>query len=73
MIICKRCDRPWGVGNNPKTALWEYLKTYPEFEIDKTIKKDYKFLNEIARTHLSSEFGVQSSELKLTDFDQKSK
>ena len=31
-------DRPWGVGNNPKTAVWEYLKTHPEFEIDKTIQ-----------------------------------
>ncbi|MBU3989059.1 MAG: cephalosporin hydroxylase family protein, partial [Gammaproteobacteria bacterium] len=25
-------DRPWGPGNNPKTAVWEYLKTHPEFE-----------------------------------------
>jgi cephalosporin hydroxylase len=31
-------DRPWGGGNNPKTAVWEYLKTHPEFEIDKTIQ-----------------------------------
>lgn len=31
-------DRPWGPGNNPKTALWEYLKTHPEFEIDKSIE-----------------------------------
>lgn len=31
-------DRPWGVRNNPKTAVWEYLKTHPEFEIDKTIQ-----------------------------------
>ena len=30
-------DRPWGPGNNPKTAVWEYLKTHPEFEIDKGI------------------------------------
>ena len=27
-------DRPWDVGNNPKTATWKYLKTHPEFEID---------------------------------------
>ena len=27
-------DRSWGPGNNPKTAVWEYLKTHPEFEID---------------------------------------
>ena len=31
-------DRPWGPGNNPKTAIWEYLKTHPEFEIDKSIQ-----------------------------------
>lgn len=31
-------DRPWGPGNNPKTAVLEYLKTHPEFEIDKTIQ-----------------------------------
>ncbi len=31
-------DRPWGPGNNPKTAVWEYLKTHPEFEIDKSIQ-----------------------------------
>lgn len=29
-------DRPWGPGDNPKTAVWEYLKTHPEFEIDKS-------------------------------------
>ena len=31
-------DRPWAAGDNPKTAVWEYLKTHPEFEIDKTIQ-----------------------------------
>jgi cephalosporin hydroxylase len=31
-------DRPWGQGNNPKTAVWEYLKTHSEFEIDKQIE-----------------------------------
>lgn len=31
-------DRPWGPGNNPKTAVWEYLKAHPEFEIDKSIE-----------------------------------
>jgi cephalosporin hydroxylase len=30
-------DRPWSPGNNPKTAVREYLKTNPEFEIDKQI------------------------------------
>ncbi len=27
-------DRPWGKGNNPKTAVWEFLKTTDRFEID---------------------------------------
>jgi len=31
-------DRPWGKGNNPKTAVREYLKSHKEFEIDKTIQ-----------------------------------
>ena len=31
-------DRPWGPGNNPKTAVREYLKTHPEFRIDKQIE-----------------------------------
>ncbi len=31
-------SRPWSRGNNPKTAVWEYLKTHPEFEIDKNIQ-----------------------------------
>lgn len=39
-------DRPWGVGDNPKTAVWEYLKTHPEFEIDKSI--DHKSLISVA-------------------------
>ena len=30
-------DRPWGPGNNPKTAVWEYLKSHPEFQIDSDI------------------------------------
>lgn len=30
-------DRSWGPGNNPKTAVWDYLKTHSEFEIDKSI------------------------------------
>ena len=30
-------DRSWGPGNNPKTAVWEYLNSHPEFEIDKRI------------------------------------
>ena len=39
-------DRPWGPGNNPKTAVWEHLKTHPEFEIDKQI--DHKLLISVA-------------------------
>ncbi len=31
-------NRPWGPGDNPKTAVWEYLKTHAEFEIDKSIQ-----------------------------------
>jgi cephalosporin hydroxylase len=31
-------DRPWGAGDNPKTAVWEFLKTHPEFAIDKQIE-----------------------------------
>ena len=31
-------DRLWGPGNNPKTAVWEYVKTHQEFEIDKCIQ-----------------------------------
>ncbi|SDH62839.1 cephalosporin hydroxylase family protein [Propionivibrio dicarboxylicus] len=31
-------DRPWGPGNNPKTAVWEYLKTSNNFEIDSNIE-----------------------------------
>lgn len=39
-------DRPWGPGDNPKTAVWEYLKTHPEFEIDKHI--DNKLMLSVA-------------------------
>lgn len=39
-------DRPWDKGNNPKTAVWEYLKSHPEFEIDKQI--DHKLLISVA-------------------------
>lgn len=31
-------DRPWGPGDNPKTAVWEYLKSHNEFEIDTSIE-----------------------------------
>lgn len=32
-------DRPWGHGNNPKTAVHEYLKDHSEFIIDKSIEQ----------------------------------
>jgi len=38
--------RTWGPGDNPKTAVWEYLKTHPEFEINKDI--DSKLLISVA-------------------------
>ena len=39
-------DRPWGPGNNPKTAVWEYLKSHPEFQINKDI--EHKLLITVA-------------------------
>lgn len=30
-------DKPWDKGNSPKTAVWEYLKSHSEFEIDRSI------------------------------------
>lgn len=31
-------DRPWGKGNNPKTAVWDFMKTTDRFVIDKEIE-----------------------------------
>lgn len=31
-------DRPWGQGNNPKTAVKEFLKVHKQFEIDKLLE-----------------------------------
>lgn len=31
-------DRSWGKGNNPKTAVWEFLKFTDRFEIDKEMQ-----------------------------------
>jgi cephalosporin hydroxylase len=31
-------DRSWGKGNNPKTAVWEFLKNNDRFKIDKKIQ-----------------------------------
>lgn len=39
-------DRPWGPGDNPKTAVWEYLKTHPEFVVDPDI--EHKLLITVA-------------------------
>lgn len=39
-------DRPWGPGDNPKSAVFEYLKNHPEFEIDRSI--DHKLLISVA-------------------------
>ena len=32
-------DRPWGPGNNPKTAVHKYLSEHSEFEIDRAIQQ----------------------------------
>lgn len=39
-------DRPWGPGNNPKSAVRAYLKTHPEFVIDESY--DHKLLISVA-------------------------
>lgn len=39
-------DRPWGPGNNPKTAVREYLQRHSEFQIDDRI--DSKLLISVA-------------------------
>jgi cephalosporin hydroxylase len=31
-------NRPWGKGNNPKTAVWEFLKNNDRFLIDKEVE-----------------------------------
>jgi cephalosporin hydroxylase len=36
-------NRPWGPGDNPKTAVREYLKIHTEFENDKQI--DHKLIS----------------------------
>ncbi len=32
-------DRPWGKGNNPKTAVWQFIKENDRFEICRDIEK----------------------------------
>lgn len=39
-------DRTWGPGNNPKSALYAYLKDHPQFEIDHDM--DHKLLISVA-------------------------
>ena len=36
--IPETADRPWGPGRSPKTAVWEFLKSHNEFEIDDRIQ-----------------------------------
>lgn len=31
-------DRPWAPGDNPKTAVREFLQSHPEFEIDRSVE-----------------------------------
>lgn len=31
-------DRPWGPGDNPKTAVWKYLEENGDFEIDRQLQ-----------------------------------
>jgi len=38
--------REWGPGNSPKSAVHEFIKKHPEFEIDKSI--DHKLLISVA-------------------------
>jgi cephalosporin hydroxylase len=39
-------DRPWGPGDNPKTAVREFLIAHPQFEIDRAV--DGKLLMSVA-------------------------
>ena len=39
-------DRPWGRGDNPKTAVWEFLRQNDRFEIDSDI--EHKLLLTVA-------------------------
>lgn len=36
-------DRPWGRGDNPKTAVWEFLKENDRFVVDKDIEHKLLF------------------------------
>jgi cephalosporin hydroxylase len=39
-------ERPWGPANNPKTAVMEFLRSHPEFTVDKSV--DNKLLISVA-------------------------
>ena len=39
-------QRPWGIGNNPKTAVYDFLKTTSDFVTDESI--DHKLLISVA-------------------------
>jgi cephalosporin hydroxylase len=39
-------NRPWGIGDNPKTAVWEFMKENSDFEINHSI--DDKLLISVA-------------------------
>jgi cephalosporin hydroxylase len=36
-------DRPWGKGNNPKTAVWEFLRSNDRFVIDEQVEQRLMF------------------------------
>ncbi|MEI8166148.1 MAG: CmcI family methyltransferase, partial [Chloroflexales bacterium] len=36
-------DRPWGHGNNPKTAVWDFLKTNERFVVDNELEQKLLF------------------------------
>jgi cephalosporin hydroxylase len=40
-------NRPWGVGNNPKTAMYQYLQSTDRFVVDEAIHQ--KLLITVAR------------------------
>ena len=45
-------DRPWFSGNSPKTAVFDYLKTHPEFAVD--VEIDNKLLLSVAPSGYSA-------------------
>jgi cephalosporin hydroxylase len=43
MPMNKDRDRPWGPGNNPQSALWQFLGENKRFEIDKEVENKLLF------------------------------